>query len=219
MRPVTVPRSRGGISARNGLATYGCRLRDASRHPSFRGTLFKVLRARPKLRCCLHCPGRDARIRGRRATDYGPMPRRLRPGWEIVLPKLSVAAGFGAGRRPSPWWLDHAADLSALDFRALRFCRCRRRRTALPRASARPSPWWLDHAADLSALDFRALACVARNVTVPRWLCCCGSPPAGRFLRHALHGIVSVASLPPAAQICSAGDVSKSTSRRCVANA
>jgi hypothetical protein len=31
------------------------------------------------------------------------MPRRLRPGWEIVLPKLSVAAGFA--RWPSAFAL------------------------------------------------------------------------------------------------------------------
>ena len=30
------------------------------------------------------------------ATDYGLLPRRLRPGWEVFLPKLSGAAGFGA---------------------------------------------------------------------------------------------------------------------------
>jgi hypothetical protein len=30
------------------------------------------------------------------ATDYGLLRRRLRLGWEVFLPKLSGAAGFGA---------------------------------------------------------------------------------------------------------------------------
>jgi hypothetical protein len=41
---------------------------------------------------------RDAAAMGGIATlvDYGFMPRRLTPGWELALPKRSVALGMGA---------------------------------------------------------------------------------------------------------------------------
>jgi hypothetical protein len=61
------------------------------------GILFEALRARDRKRDPLSI-ARDATLVSAVAAviDYGFMPRRLTPGWEIVLPKLSVAAGFAA---------------------------------------------------------------------------------------------------------------------------
>lgn len=41
---------------------------------------------------------RDAAVMGviASAVDYGLIPKRLTPGWELALPRASVAAGMGA---------------------------------------------------------------------------------------------------------------------------
>ena len=63
----------------------------------FWGTLFGIyLARRPQL-----SPGatmRDAAVMGVLATtlDYGLLPRRLTPGWELALSKRSVALGLAA---------------------------------------------------------------------------------------------------------------------------
>jgi hypothetical protein len=63
----------------------------------FWGVLFEALRARDPNTDPLSI-ARDATLVSAvaAAIDYGVLPRRLRPGWEIVLPKRSVAAGLAA---------------------------------------------------------------------------------------------------------------------------
>ena len=132
IRPVTG----GTVSRRDQCAKWTCHVRlsagDAPRLIRLLGHPLRGASRATEIAMLFALPGTDARIRGRRGhrlwPDAAQIFARLR---NRSARTLGCCRFWRAGRWP--WWLDHVADLSALDLRALRFCRCPRRGAALPR--------------------------------------------------------------------------------------
>jgi hypothetical protein len=200
MRPVTG----GTVLRRDQGAKSTCHIRlSATRritpHPSSGASSSRCF-ARER-NCDAVCIARDTMLASAAAgaTDYGPDAAQIEARLGNRCAQTLGCRRFCAlAVGPWPWWLNHAADLSA------RF----------QGASVLPLP-----AKEVRAAEGRPLACVAGNVTVHRWLCCCSSPPAGCFC--GMHASRHRQRCKPAA--CRTNLFGrrrvKSTSRRCVANA